>query len=81
MLRNFGQSSSENGGGNMIDWSLHKVKSTSSRRLEGNLLNAVVPPLVIPSHDIAELIGHPEKMRRENSKNVSNIKSIHLYRE
>lgn len=46
--------------------------------LEDNLINNVVPPLVIPSHDIAELIGHPETIRRENSKNISIKKSLRL---
>ena len=82
MLRKDGQSISEIGGGYNIDYparsSLQKANSNSSdkemrrrRMLKDNiLLNTVVPPLVIPSHDIAELIGHPETMRRENSKNT-----------
>jgi hypothetical protein len=89
MLRNDGHSISEIGGGFMLDnparRSLHKAKSNSSdkearrrRMLEDNLLNNVVPPLVIPSHDIAALIGHSEAMRRENSKNASNKKSLNL---
>jgi hypothetical protein len=82
MLRKDGQSINEIGGGFNIDYparsSLQKANSNSSdkemrrrRMLKDNiLLNTVVPPLVIPSHDIAELIGHPETMRRENSKNT-----------
>jgi hypothetical protein len=87
MLRNGGQSISEIGGGYMLDHparrSLQSGKSNSSdkeirRRRMLEELNTLVPPLLIPSHDIAELIGHPESMRRENLKNASNKKSLHL---